>query len=225
MKRYRAILMVAVMIVSCLAFSACDSETNVGATTVKKTSHSHSGGTASCISKAVCNDCGKEYGELAVHSFGEDGMCTVCKAKNPSDEEAAAAVIEVIKALESFKNITPGNYSDAKEKYLAAKAAFDGLNNIAKSFVDANTKKTLTGFKALIAEYERDLKNNDPLAYYYLKLSELPKINTCKATVDLDGELDEEILAKCTPIDIKTGVPAGSCPNGMTDEKYQCTIR
>ena len=29
----------------------------------------HTGGTASCVKKAVCDTCGKEYGELASHSF------------------------------------------------------------------------------------------------------------------------------------------------------------
>lgn len=39
--------------------------------------HTHTGGTATCQQKAVCEVCGGEYGELGDHNF-ENGKCTVC---------------------------------------------------------------------------------------------------------------------------------------------------
>lgn len=38
----------------------------------------HSGGTATCLQKAVCEKCGDEYGELGEHNY-VNGVCTVCK--------------------------------------------------------------------------------------------------------------------------------------------------
>lgn len=39
--------------------------------------HTHTGGTATCLQKAVCEVCGEEYGELGEHDF-VGGICTVC---------------------------------------------------------------------------------------------------------------------------------------------------
>lgn len=39
--------------------------------------HTHTGGTATCQQKAVCDICHEEYGELGDHNF-ENGKCTVC---------------------------------------------------------------------------------------------------------------------------------------------------
>lgn len=41
--------------------SGCDEKLDYG---------EHTGGTATCISKAVCSICGKEYGELGEHNYG-----------------------------------------------------------------------------------------------------------------------------------------------------------
>ena len=43
----------------------------------------HTGGTATCTKKAECTKCGKEYGELAKHTYtrpdcGVDSICSVC---------------------------------------------------------------------------------------------------------------------------------------------------
>ncbi len=56
---------------------------------VKKDNADHSGGTATCTKKKVCDTCGQEYGNLAAHKYGTDyekddewhwQMCTVCNA-------------------------------------------------------------------------------------------------------------------------------------------------
>lgn len=39
--------------------------------------HIHTGGTATCLKKAVCTVCNEEYGELGDHTF-VNGKCTVC---------------------------------------------------------------------------------------------------------------------------------------------------
>ncbi len=59
--------------------------------TMKNIPHEHKGGTATCTKKAVCEICGKGYGEPAGHDYGgswqydESGhwkLCSRCKAKD-----------------------------------------------------------------------------------------------------------------------------------------------
>ena len=45
----------------------------------------HSGGTATCQEKAVCEKCGEAYGSLAAHTY-ENGTCTVCGAAEGGSE-------------------------------------------------------------------------------------------------------------------------------------------
>ena len=61
---------------------------NNNSATVKDSStkpdeHEHTGGTATCETKAVCSICGKEYGDYADHNY-VNGVCSVCGAKDPS---------------------------------------------------------------------------------------------------------------------------------------------
>ena len=39
----------------------------------------HTGGTATCVQKAVCSICREAYGDLAPHTFDNDGSCSVCQ--------------------------------------------------------------------------------------------------------------------------------------------------
>lgn len=41
------------------------------------------GSTATCQKKAVCGKCGKEFGDLAPHSYGADGKCKWCGIEKP----------------------------------------------------------------------------------------------------------------------------------------------
>lgn len=41
------------------------------------------GSTATCQKKAVCGKCGKEFGDLAPHSYGADGKCKWCGVEKP----------------------------------------------------------------------------------------------------------------------------------------------
>lgn len=53
--------------------------------------HTHTGGTATCQNKAVCEICGEEYGSLAAHNY-VDGVCSVCgeeESTTPVDPSGA----------------------------------------------------------------------------------------------------------------------------------------
>ena len=46
----------------------------------------HSGGTATCKDKAICEKCGEAYGSTAAHQY-ENGTCTVCGAAEGGGED------------------------------------------------------------------------------------------------------------------------------------------
>ena len=60
----KQILLLIVMLACVAIFGACLDD--AGTSECK-----HSGGTATCQQKAVCEKCGEEYGELAAHAYGE----------------------------------------------------------------------------------------------------------------------------------------------------------
>lgn len=49
-----------------------------GICTVCGATCTHTGGTATCVAKAVCAHCGTIYGELGGHSFDDESKCAVC---------------------------------------------------------------------------------------------------------------------------------------------------
>ena len=53
--------------------------------------HEHTGGTATCLKKAVCSICNEEYGDYADHNY-VNGVCTVCDKKDPSVKKAPAEI-------------------------------------------------------------------------------------------------------------------------------------
>ena len=52
-------------------------KSNYTAVIKENVEHTHTGGTATCQQKAICEVCGQEYGELGDHTY-ENGKCTVC---------------------------------------------------------------------------------------------------------------------------------------------------
>lgn len=50
---------------------------------VKDLNCEHSGGTATCKEKAVCEKCGQNYGEFGSHKYGTDDKCNVCGEEKP----------------------------------------------------------------------------------------------------------------------------------------------
>lgn len=51
--------------------------------------HTHTGGRSTCQQRAVCEDCGVEYGELGDHNFVE-GNCTECGFEKPATPSVTA---------------------------------------------------------------------------------------------------------------------------------------
>ena len=64
-------------------------EPELSAQAKKQLPHTHSGGTAKCYLRAICEFCGEQYGTLAIHEF-EDGVCIKCGYEAPAEEEPDA---------------------------------------------------------------------------------------------------------------------------------------
>ncbi len=208
MKKLLALLLALVMIVGCFALSACsDDTTDPGDQTPGSTDDGckHTGGEATCQKKAVCATCGEEYGALAEHDYNKDDVCKVCGAADPeaeaekkAAEEAAAPVIELIKALENLPEVTADNIADIQAKYDTANDAYKALESAAKNVIPKETKDLLTAAKKAIDAYEDALKAAAALQEYYETLGSLPTTSVTKHTVTLDGQFDDVMLEKCT---------------------------
>ncbi len=75
----------------------------------------HSGGTATCTEKAVCETCGSSYGDPLGHTF-TDGICTRCGmgiAHNPATGESYGTVAAALAAAVSGQTVAL--QSDAEE--------------------------------------------------------------------------------------------------------------
>ena len=59
--------------------------------------HEHTGGTATCKKKAVCDICREEYGDFGPHNY-VDGVCKVCGAMDPSAAKKTAPEISSCEA-------------------------------------------------------------------------------------------------------------------------------
>ena len=98
-KLLRALMLsLALFVCVCMLFACGGDETPDGDQTSSSGSTSssdatpceHKGGTATCTAKAVCSECGEEYGELAAHDYA-DATCTApktCKACEATDGAA-----------------------------------------------------------------------------------------------------------------------------------------
>ncbi|MBQ7338257.1 MAG: hypothetical protein IJW40_07365 [Clostridia bacterium] len=217
MKKFLVLLLALAMLITCFALTACGDDEQPGEEQNQDGDgtpdpsgdepHTHAGGEATCQAKAVCADCGEEYGELAAHDYDKDGVCSVCGAVDPeveaakkAAEEAAAPVIEQIKALEAITAVDADNYADVQAKYDAANGAYGDLNKDAKAVVGADNKEILTAVKNLIKKYETALAAAKALEEYKTTLAGLPTISVAKATITLDGEFDTDALDKCSPM-------------------------
>lgn len=114
--------------------------------------HSHTGGAATCLQRAVCEICGEEYGQLGGHQF-VNGVCAVCGFE---------------------KSATPTVAADNSEStYFVLRASgsgyVEGISSIScngETLEETSYKIALNGTK-----YYLDKENN---AIYFDKMSGIP---------------------------------------------------
>ena len=120
-----------------------------------KTSHSasispsdapcqHQGGTATCLQRAVCELCGREYGELGPHNYNEAGLCTVCGTPRPALPVAPTVTVGSDNYYLVFNISTPG-YA----------AGITGVSVNGTPWSEQSFRIALNG-----AQYYKDAENN-----------------------------------------------------------------
>ena len=120
--------------------------------------------------------------------------------KNAEEAAAAAAaspVIEKIKALKSWPAVTKSNYESLKKQYEETVAAYDLLDKQAKTLVSTDDKKAMNDAKSALKAYETALKEQAAEQEHSDKLS-MNRI--VYATVDIDGEIDDIVEEKSSPL-------------------------
>lgn len=131
-----------------------------------KTSHSasisasdapcqHQGGTATCLQRAVCELCGKEYGELGPHNYNEAGLCTVCGTQRPALPVAPTVTVGSDNYYLVFNISTPG-YA----------AGITGVSVNGTPWSEQSFRIALNG-----AQYYKDAENNQ---LFFAPLSNTP---------------------------------------------------
>lgn len=131
-----------------------------------KTSHSasisasdapcqHQGGTATCLQRAVCELCGREYGELGPHNYNEAGLCTVCGAPRPALPVAPTVTVGSDNYYLVFNISTPG-YA----------AGITGVSVNGTPWSEQSFRIALNG-----AQYYKDAENNQ---LFFAPLSNTP---------------------------------------------------
>ncbi len=100
----------------------------------------HYGGTATCEKRAVCAECGEEYGELAEHRINEYNYCTVCGQHFDGCE---APNVKISTNPNSGKVVLTWDAVEGAENYQVYRATSkDG--EYTKYFTTANTTYTNT---------------------------------------------------------------------------------
>ena len=131
-----------------------------------KTSHSasispsdapcqHQGGTATCLQRAVCELCGREYGELGPHNYNEAGLCTVCGTPRPALPVAPTVTVGSDNYYLVFNISTPG-YA----------AGITGVSVNGTPWSEQSFRIALNG-----AQYYKDAENNQ---LFFAPLSNTP---------------------------------------------------
>lgn len=130
----------------------------------------HTGGTATCQTKATCEKCNQEYGELGAHNYDADHLCTVCGETEKiywgiSDGKLLISGVSGAVATNSF------DYDAVFETYDAApwyndrasitSVEFDGENGVApnslKYWFSGCSELTNIDFSGLNTSYVTDM--------------------------------------------------------------------
>ena len=113
---------------------------------------------------------------------------------------AATPVIEKIRALAQWPVVTANNYNTLKSEYEAAVAAYDKLDKAAKTIVGSENVQILNSAKASLRAYANSLKGENAEAEYQDMIAGRPANRIVKATVKIDGVIDEVVQKKSTPL-------------------------
>ena len=142
--------------------------------------HEHTGGTATCLKKAVCNICGQEYGEYGDHDY-KNGVCTVCSAKDPD-----------------YGKVTPEFSVDDSESWYVI------LETTTTGYVKGVTEISVNGTKFSSQSFKMAVNGNQ----YYLE-NDTDKIYFANTGVLKSGDVIEITNPDYSTVKLKVSIAFG----------------
>ena len=192
----------------------------------------HTGGTATCVAKAVCTSCGAEYGELGAHDEQYDVVAPTCilggitniscsncdytGTKDPTEALGHDEQYDVVEATCYESGIT--NVSCSRCDYTATKDPVDALGHDEQyDVVEATCNDSgITNISCSRCDYTATKDPVDALGHDYTSF--VKKVEpTCSA-----GGYD---IYKCVRCIETNEVADGSEPSGIHTLEYYKTVR
>lgn len=177
----------------------------------------HTGGTATCLKKAVCDFCGEEYGDLADHTYGvtykTDGKyhwkeCEVCGQETEKEAHKGGTATTTKKAV---CDVCGAAYGDLKQEEPTPADKTTGIKNNTKpaatTTVKNNTKpvkKTVKAKKVVVNKKKIVLKKGKKAK---IKVRLVP----AKATEKVTFKTSNKKVAKVTKSGVVKAVKKGKC--------------
>lgn len=177
----------------------------------------HTGGTATCIQKAVCDFCGEEYGDLAEHTYGDtyesDGTyhwkkCQICDATTEKEAHKGGRATTTKKAV---CDVCGAEYGDLKRKDPKPADKTTGTKNDTKpaatTTVKNNTKpakKNVKAKKIIVNKKSIALKKGK-------KVTIKVKLKPVNATEKVTFKSSNKKIAKVTNKGIVKAIKKGRC--------------
>lgn len=168
----------------------------------------HTGGTATCLKKAVCDFCGEEYGDLADHTYGvtykTDGKyhwkeCEVCGQETEKEAHKGGTATTTKKAV---CDVCGAAYGDLKQKDPTPAATTTVKNNTKPAAKPV--KKTVKAKKVVVNKKKIVLKKGKKAK---IKVRLVP----AKATEKVTFKTSNKKVAKVTKSGVVKAVKKGKC--------------
>ena len=168
----------------------------------------HTGGTATCLKKAVCDFCGEGYGDLADHTYGDtyktDGKyhwkeCEVCGQETEKEAHKGGTATTTKKAV---CDVCGAEYGSLKQKQPTPVATTTVKNNTKPAAKPA--KKTVKAKKVVVNKKSIVLKKGK-------KAKIKVKLVPAKATEKVTFKTSNKKVAKVTKSGVVKAVKKGKC--------------
>lgn len=164
----------------------------------------HTGGTATCLKKAVCDFCGEEYGDLADHTYGDtyktDGKyhwkeCEVCGQETEKEAHKGGTATTTKKAV---CDVCGAEYGDLKKETPKPAATTTVKNNTRPAKKTVKAKKVVVNKTSIVLKKGKKAK---------IKVRLVP----AKATEKVTFKTSNKKVAKVTKSGVVKAVKKGKC--------------
>ena len=181
----------------------------------------HTGGTATCTQKAVCEFCGEEYGDLAEHTYGDtyefDGThhwkkCQVCGATTKKEEHKGGTATTTKKAV---CDVCGAEYGDLKKEEPKPEDKTTEVKNDTKpaatTTVKNNTKPAAKPVKKTVKAKKVVVNKKSIVLKKGKKVKLKAKLKPANATEKVTFKSSNKKVAKVTKKGVVKAVKKGKC--------------